>query len=105
MVPGAILRHELIGITVGSASRTAAPPFSRLGGGPGRGQESCDEIARYAIPQPSGRSAQLIRFVAFVALGPGQQGVQRERGVIDAFVEVTQSSKPTWDRRDGAVLR
>ena len=33
MVPNTILTHELIGITVKTASRTAAPPFSRLHGG------------------------------------------------------------------------
>ena len=33
MVPNTILTHELIGITVKTASRTAAPPFSRLYGG------------------------------------------------------------------------
>ena len=33
MVPNTILTHELIGITVESAFRTAAAPFSRLHGG------------------------------------------------------------------------
>ena len=69
MVPNTILTHELIGITVKTASRTAAPPFSRLHGGqakrpgiltrnhlrvPGHDESGFDLLA---IPTPTGRRA------------------------------------------------